>query len=315
MSRICVKNLTKDAKEVGLREFFSTEGGQITDVKLMRTKDGKSRQFAFIGFRSDDDAQVAIKHYNNNYYQRSRITCEVAKKRGDPNLSRPWSRYSEKKDNKVTTPDANKHLRAKGQGDKSKDFVENDDPKLQDFLQVMQPRAISKLWGNDTSIVSNVSNNLAIPNKDIKGTSDAIHPILVESSLLVVGLPNNPEPNQSRELENDVVISDMDYFKSRVTSEWSDSENSDSEDDSDDDNDSVCIDDKDNHSHVSEHEENCDKNPSERIRRKGAQELNLEGQEDRRGEGVTRDEAEANATEQEGQSSNPEDARGVFKSC
>ncbi|KAL6513380.1 hypothetical protein OROGR_020866 [Orobanche gracilis] len=77
----------------------------------------------------------------------------------------------------------------------------------------------------------------------------------------------------------------------------------------------MCIDDKDNHNHVSEHEENCDKNPSERIPRKGAQELDLEGQEDRRGEGVARDEAGGNATEQEGQSSNPEDARGVFKSC
>ncbi|KAL6553709.1 hypothetical protein OROGR_007551 [Orobanche gracilis] len=62
----------------------------------------------------------------------------------------------------------------------------------------------------------------------------------------------------------------MDYFKSRVTSEWSDSESRDSEGDTYDDDD-----DKDNHSHASDHEENCDKKPSERTPSKCAQELDL----------------------------------------
>lgn len=214
----------------------------------------------------------------------------------------------------MTTPDANKHVRAKEQGDKSKDIVDIDDPQLQDFLQVMQPRAMSKLWANDTSTVSNVSNKQEISNKDSKGKPEVIHPISVESGSVVERLPNNAEPNQSREVQHHEVISDMDYFKSRVTSEWSDSESSDSGDDSDD-KDSMCIDDddKDSHSHASEHKENCDKNPSERTPRKCAQELDLEGQKDSCGVGVARDKAQVNATEQE--SSNPEDARGVFESC
>ncbi|KAL6500815.1 hypothetical protein OROGR_027323 [Orobanche gracilis] len=309
MSRICVKNLPKHVLEDRLREHFSQKGGEITDVKLMRTKDGKSRQFAFIGFRSDHEAQEAIRYFNRSYLDTSRITCEVAQKLGDANLPRPWSRYSKKKDNKDTTPDANKHGRVKGQGDKSKDIVDIDDPQLQDFLQVMQPRAMSKLWANDTSIVSNNSNHQAVSNKDSKGAPDAIHPISVESASLVDGLPNNPEPNKSRELDHHEVISDMDYFKSRVTSEWSDSESSDSEGDTDDDDDD---DDKDNHSHASDHEENFDKNLSERTPSKCAQELDLEGQEDSCGEGVARDKAHVNATKQE--SLNPEDAKGVFES-
>ncbi|XP_057438799.1 uncharacterized protein LOC130730730 [Lotus japonicus] len=308
MSRICVKNLPTDYAEDKLRELFCPKG-QVTDVKLMRTKDGKSRQFAFIGFSSDHEAQEAIRYFNSNYFGASRITCEVALKLGDANLPRPWSRHSKKKDNEVTTPDANKHVRAKDKGNKSKDIVDIDDPQLQDFLQVMQPRAVSKLWANDTSIVSNVSNNQEISNKDSKCTPDTIHPISVESGSEVDGLPNNPEPIQSREVEHHEVISDMDYFKSRVTSGWSDSE------DNSDDNDSMCIDDddKDNCSHASEHEENCDKNPSERTPRKCAQELDREGKKDSCGEGGAHDKAQVNATEQE--SSNPEDARGVFESC
>ncbi|KAL6499990.1 hypothetical protein OROGR_027900 [Orobanche gracilis] len=311
MSRICVKSLPKYYAEDELRNLFSQRQGVITDVKLMRTKDGKSRQFAFIGFHSDQEAQEAIRYFNRNCVDASRtkITCEVALKPGDANLPRPWSRHSRKKDNEVTTPEANKHVRAKGQGDKPKDIVDMDDPQLQDFLQVMQPRAMSKLWANDTSIVSNASNNRAISNKASKGTPDAIHHISVESASVVEGLPNNPKPNRSREVEHHEVISDTDYFKSRVTSEWSDSE-----DDSDN-NDSICIDDddKDNRSHASEHEENCDKNPYKRILRKCSLEIDIAGKKDSCGEGVARDKAQVNATEQE--PSNPEDARGVFDSC
>lgn len=242
-------------------------------------------------------------------------TKQVAQKLGDANLPRPWSRYSTKKDKKVTTPE-NKHDMAKGHGENSKDIVDIDDPQLQDFLQVMQPRVKSKLWANDTSIVSNVDNNQAILNKESKGTAVAIHPILGQSGSLVDGFPNNPEPNKPHELERDELISDMDYFKSRVTKEWSDSESSSDEDD-DDNNDSAraAADDKDNHSHDSEHEENNCNNPSERTPRNGAQESDLDGQDDAIGEDVANDMVQVNATEQGGQLSNAEDEKGVFESC
>ncbi|KAH1235135.1 Multiple RNA-binding domain-containing protein 1 [Glycine max] len=58
----------------------------------------------------------------------------------------------------------------------------------------MQPRARVKLWVNGTPIASsNVCN---------KVSSDAIHPILVQSGSLIGGLSNNPKHNKSRELEH-----------------------------------------------------------------------------------------------------------------
>ncbi|KAK7320975.1 hypothetical protein VNO77_30986 [Canavalia gladiata] len=305
MSRICVKNLPKYVVEDRLREFFSQKG-EITDVKLMRTKDGKSRQFAFIGFRSDNEAQEAIQYFNRSYLDTSRITCEVARKLGDTNLPRPWSRHSKKKEIKVTTLDVDKRARAKGLGDDHKDSIDIiDDPQLQDFLQVMQPRTKSKLWANDTSVATNVGNNQTMSNKDDNGTSGVIH----QNGSLVYGIPNNPEPNKLCEPKHDEAISDMDYFKSRVTKEWSDSESSDDEDD-DDDNDPSCVDndDQNNHCQSSEDEENCDP-------RNDAQEMDLEGQEDTCGEDVTHEKTEVNAAEQGGQLSKPEDEKGVFESC
>lgn len=40
-------------------------------------RDGKSRQFAFIGFRTDREAEEAIKYFNKSYIDTCRITCEV----------------------------------------------------------------------------------------------------------------------------------------------------------------------------------------------------------------------------------------------
>eukprot|EP01031_Cornospumella_fuschlensis_P045866 gene45866-56136_t len=79
MSRICVKNIGKNAKEEDLRQMFASRG-EVTDVKVIKTKDGKSRGFAFVGFRSDEQAKEAMKYFNNTYIGLSRISIEVAKK-------------------------------------------------------------------------------------------------------------------------------------------------------------------------------------------------------------------------------------------
>lgn len=75
MSRICVKSLPKHVNEDRLRDFFSQKG-EVTDVKIIRTKEGKSRQFGFVGYRSENEAQQALKFFNNSYLDTCRITCE-----------------------------------------------------------------------------------------------------------------------------------------------------------------------------------------------------------------------------------------------
>lgn len=47
--------------------------GVITDAKLKYTKDGKFRQFAFVGYKSEADAQKAIEYFNNTYIDASKI--------------------------------------------------------------------------------------------------------------------------------------------------------------------------------------------------------------------------------------------------
>lgn len=93
-SRIIVKNLPKHATEARLREHFA-ECGEVTDCRVQKTRDGKTRQFAFVGFRKEEDARTALKCLNRSFIDTSRISVELAHAPGAtaPGV-RPWSKYS-----------------------------------------------------------------------------------------------------------------------------------------------------------------------------------------------------------------------------
>ncbi|ELP88366.1 multiple RNA-binding domain containing protein, putative [Entamoeba invadens IP1] len=93
MSRIIVKGLPHVATEKTIKEAFQSFGN-ITDCKLVRTKEGVSREFAFLGFSTESEAQNAIEKMNNAYILSSKINVSIAKKIGDKSIERPWSKYS-----------------------------------------------------------------------------------------------------------------------------------------------------------------------------------------------------------------------------
>ncbi|KAH7575192.1 hypothetical protein JRO89_XS02G0060600 [Xanthoceras sorbifolium] len=202
----------------------------------MRTKDGKSRQFAFIGFRTEQEAEEAIKYFNKSFLDTCRITCEIAHKVGDLNVPRPWSRHSLRKEKK--TEDEKNHTGAK-KGGKTvlEKGSENDDPQLQEFLQVMQPRVKSKMWANDTLIgsaanqIAKISEEKTVANEEGEEKLTALHSNKTQL------ISDKQATEKSLNLAHDEVISDMDYFKSRMKKDWSDSESDDSVDDDNNEND------------------------------------------------------------------------------
>ncbi|KAF7150615.1 hypothetical protein RHSIM_Rhsim02G0169700 [Rhododendron simsii] len=251
MSRLCVKNLPKNVNEKRLREFFSQKG-EVTDAKIMRTKysmeigalsrDGNSRQFGFVGYRTEGEAEEAVKYFNNSYLDTSRVVCEIARKVGDPNIPRPWSRYSlQKQENlyegkKVDCTSGGLGSPIGGKN-KSKKGKVDDDPQLQEFLQVMQPRVKSKLWGNDslTTHVHEQNKKFGDQNTQLKG-KETVASVLAQLDDNAKSEPRSLDSQGAEKSSNlafDEVISDMDYLKSRVKKDWSDSEKSDDEDNSD----------------------------------------------------------------------------------
>ena len=59
------------------------------------SRDGTSRQFGFVGFRTVEEAEHAVKYFNRTFIGTARIAVEFAEKYGSGGLARPWSKYSE----------------------------------------------------------------------------------------------------------------------------------------------------------------------------------------------------------------------------
>lgn len=92
-SRIIVKNLPAHANEVRLRELF-TAVGEVTDCRIKQTKGGKTRNFGFVGFRTEAEAAEAVKKMHKSFFDTARMQVEVALPPGSTELGRPWSRYA-----------------------------------------------------------------------------------------------------------------------------------------------------------------------------------------------------------------------------
>ncbi|TKW06506.1 hypothetical protein SEVIR_7G245000v4 [Setaria viridis] len=244
-SRLCVKNLPKGADERRLREVFSRKG-EVTDAKVIRTKDGKSRQFAFIGFRTNEDAEEALKYFNNTYIDTCKITCEVARKIGDPDAPRPWSRHSLKKpeygskDNTAAgaidaLPKSSKVQGTSADVRGSKGSVGND-PKLQEFLEIMQPRSKAKMWANDTTGTLDAAATDSVvatkdskrPQKDVPASeNDASSEDSSDEEMTNDPSSEDALEEQQTGSKQDNDMTDADFFKSKIKKNWSDSESDD----------------------------------------------------------------------------------------
>ena len=84
-TRIIVKNLPKNITEDELRKHFSQKG-DVTDVKIMKKENGQSRNFCFIGYRTESSAKEAVKYFNGTYVRTVKVAVEIAKLQNDPSL-------------------------------------------------------------------------------------------------------------------------------------------------------------------------------------------------------------------------------------
>ena len=92
-SRLCVKNVPKHLKDDRLREHFAAMG-EVTDVKIVRTADGTSRQMAFVGYKTEAMATKALKYFDKTFIDTSRVEVQYARSVHSAQIPRPWSKYS-----------------------------------------------------------------------------------------------------------------------------------------------------------------------------------------------------------------------------
>ncbi|KCV69016.1 hypothetical protein H696_04436 [Fonticula alba] len=174
MSRLIVKNIPRHVTEKRLREHFSKQGN-ITDVKLMRTPDGVSRRFAFVGYNSDADAAAAQKYFNGTFIDTGKIIVELAMAVNDPNKERPWSKHSEGSSayekrhgsglRKPAAADKPAHDPEAALAHSSVPKSIESDAKFKEFFEAMLPRSKQKLWSNVDGTSTQQSATASAPAK------------------------------------------------------------------------------------------------------------------------------------------------------
>nr|XP_022340473.1 probable RNA-binding protein 19 [Crassostrea virginica] len=228
MSRLIVKNLPKKIKEEKLRSMFGAVG-TLTDCALKYTKEGTFRNFAFIGYSSEIEADQAIKQFNKTFINASRIYVEKAKDFSDPSKPRAWSKYStdssafqknqsghddNKNENKEETE-------KKGKKKKREKVVDEmlaelkDDPKFEEFVQAHQRTMNKSVWANDE----------AMPGGEVaeEGNEETRDTEIEEES-------KEEEEEEEEEIEEEASeetdkmatkknVTDLDYLKSKISNQ------------------------------------------------------------------------------------------------
>lgn len=228
-TRVCIKNVPPNFSEKNLRSHL-TSNSQIdlivTDCKILRTKDGKSRKLAFVGFKSADMANHVIKFFDKSFALTSKLQVEPAFSKGQKDAIRPWSKHSAS-----STRNETGNSISKGKNiapDQLHSTIDDEalERKKKEFVDVM-------LGGKDNS------SNLFWANDDAKGGKESKKD--KDKTLRSLDDDNESEISSVMNSDDDSVdvmntykkeISDMDFLRSKVLS----TKEHLSDDDDDDDN-------------------------------------------------------------------------------
>ncbi|CAI1780240.1 hypothetical protein SEUBUCD646_0P03790 [Saccharomyces eubayanus] len=247
MSRIIVKGLPVYLTDDNLKEHFTKRLRQkhshqavsgsgpdlITDVKILRDRNGESRRFGFIGYRNEEDAFDAVDYFNGSFVNTSKIEVSMAKSFADPGVPQPmkekrreaYKRFRENEEKllqeqnqKKAKLDDNKHTNIDEEIRKNK--------HLQEFMETMKPSSQVTSWekiGIDKSIEdkrqpqqpteddSHVQGNSLLAHAlALKGDDKDEAPRLViehESDDEYSAFNNNKDEGQDNEGEEEKMIS------------------------------------------------------------------------------------------------------------
>ncbi|CAE6446337.1 unnamed protein product, partial [Rhizoctonia solani] len=212
-SRLIIKNLPAYVDDSQLRKHFTQSSalkpGQastsvplnLTDVRLARRPDGKSRRFAFLGYKTNEEAIAAKKYFDRTYIGGSRISVEVvdSTKLQEPNKKR--ARVSKQEDRLSELDNASSYERAKA-ADIQAPIITKPSKAQDDFMEAFTNRNKGPSWldsGAGTVVTSKVvSKQLALQTTSLEEQQ-----------------PDN-EDSEAVDGASSAPISDLDWMRTRM---------------------------------------------------------------------------------------------------
>lgn len=161
-SRIFVRGLPPKFTEDDVRKHFSKYA--VTDVKFF-----PHRRIGYVGYKTPDDAAKAVKYFNKSFIRMSKIFVEIARPvstQKAPGVAGQMLMILQIADQSL--PKSRRQQKEEAAGPRHSDYVPppkdnnlkrkraeeeaEQDPKLKEFLDVMQAPSKTKSWANDTPI-------------------------------------------------------------------------------------------------------------------------------------------------------------------
>lgn len=202
--------------EAKLRDQFS-EAGIVTDIQLKYTKEGRFRQFAFVGFQNEVQGLAAVQQFNRTCIATSRITVEQCEALGAATKPKSWSKYSTdstafQKTNAGKSKDVNTIVERPTADRKAKKTTKvqeifedyKSDPKFLEFIDT-HGKGLKSIWKNDLGLAEQHDDKI-IP-EDSKPSNRSVDEI--ERTTTVP----EAETEAASEKEADQAISDAEYLK------------------------------------------------------------------------------------------------------
>uniref|UniRef100_A0A670KJD4 RNA binding motif protein 19 n=1 Tax=Podarcis muralis TaxID=64176 RepID=A0A670KJD4_PODMU len=210
MVRLSVRHLPM--KEERFRNLFAAFG-TLTDCSLKFTKDGKFRKFGFIGFKSEEEANVALAHFNKSFIDTARVTVEFCKSFGDPQKPRAWSKHSLK-------PPVLKEEKKKKKN-RPGELKEAKEETFQDFLAVHQKRSKAATWSNDAKVEEPKKSKAKQTDDYLNFDSDGSESLSEREAEdgeeeREEGITQGKEKTSEGKMAARQELSDMDYLRSKV---------------------------------------------------------------------------------------------------
>lgn len=220
-SRIFVKGLPPSITESDFKKHFSQQGRDTTEVRLFA-----NRRIGYVGYKSPEDAQSAVKYFNKTFVRMSRIGVELA---------RPPSESKAPTARKPDAPYATATIKPSAASRPEKTKPAPDDPKLKEFLEVMKPNQKKRAWESEFPAEEEISKPTDvmmsmeeddnseyedIPRKAKRQKSDNVD--TEDTTAPKTVLPEETQERQEQQEEltsntHDAGVTDEDWARSRTS--------------------------------------------------------------------------------------------------
>lgn len=145
-SRIFVKGLPPTFDEAQFRKHFGQKR-QITDAKIF-----PNRRIGYVGYKTSEDAEQAVKYFNKTFIRMSRIGVEMAKPIDESLATRRHPTAKVTGANQQTATESKKLKRKRDSESKPKDDTTENDPKLKEFLDSYKSKSDKKALENQAMV-------------------------------------------------------------------------------------------------------------------------------------------------------------------